>query len=128
MELRQRRLAMSTELEAINIELANWESILAGYKSLSQKNADTLEPRKGAQKIGITKGIRFILGQHPEGITPTEIRTELTKYGIKSRDEKHFLQNIHSLLKRMDDVESEIEKSLGDKRVWAIKKYRFKKK
>jgi hypothetical protein len=68
-------------------------------------------------KIGKTEAIRVILGKHPNGLTPREIRDELIGYGISIGSDKNFLGNIHAIIKRDPNI---TEVGIGGRKVYRL--------
>lgn len=75
----------------------------------------------GASRIGPTEAIRVILGKHPDGLTPVQIREELAGYGISCGSDKNFLGNIHNIVKRSKDIE---QIGVGGSKLYKLKVFR----
>jgi hypothetical protein len=70
------------------------------------------------RRSGRLKQSGVILGKHPEGLTPPEIRDELESYGISCGSEKNFVGNVHAIIKRSKDIEVE---GVGGRKVYKLK-------
>lgn len=103
-EARQEVLRLEREKQRIDEQLQAWIKIRDGYESLAK--ADDTEPLLPT-KIGATEAILIVLGKHPEGLTPTQIREELMKHGVGIGSDKNFLGNIHTIIKRHKDITEE---------------------
>jgi hypothetical protein len=101
-EARQKVLELEREKQRIDEQLQAWIKIRDGYESLS-KVANT-EPLP--TKISATEAILVILGKHPQGLTPREIRGELQTHGVSIGSDKNFLGNIHTIIKRHPQIET----------------------
>jgi hypothetical protein len=110
---RNKILELQREKQRIEAELKAWIQIRDGYESLSKTNGPLV-----SSKIGPTEAIRVILGNHPEGLTPPEIRDELQEYGISCGSEKNFVGNIHAIIKRSKDIEVQ---GVGGRKVYKLK-------
>jgi hypothetical protein len=114
-EINQKILELEREHQRINEQLAAYRQIRDGFAKLSRTdNAAPLVPTK----IGPTEAIKVILGKHPDGLTPTQIREELAEYGITCGSDKNFLGNIHSIIKRSKDIE---EVGVGGRKIYRLK-------
>lgn len=63
----------------------------------------------------------MILGKHPDGLTPVQIREELAGYGISCGSDKNFLGNIHNIVKRSKDIE---QIGVGGSKLYKLKVFR----
>jgi hypothetical protein len=114
-EINQKILELEREQQRINEQLDAYKQIRDGFARLSKTSrASPLIPTK----IGPTEAIKVILGKHPDGLTPTQIREELSGYGIACGSEKNFLGNIHSIIKRSRDIE---EVGVGGRKIYRLK-------
>jgi len=110
---RSKILELEREKQRIDAELRAWIQIREGFELLSKSNDPLV-----STKIGPTEAIRVILGKHPEGLTPPEIRDELERYGISCGSEKNFVGNVHAIIKRSKDIEVE---GVGGRKVYKLK-------
>lgn len=101
-EAKQKILELEREKQRIEEQLQAWIKIRDGYSALSKTDSEApLVPIK----IGPTEAIKVILGKHPQGLRPVEIREELAGYGISCGSDKNFLGNIHNIIKRSKEIE-----------------------
>ncbi len=113
-EVRQRILELEREQQRIGEQIAAYKQMRDALMVLS-KNART--PALVPSKIGKTEAIRVILGKHPDGLTPREIRDELVGYGISIGSDKNFLGNIHAIIKRDPNI---CEEGIGGRKVYKL--------
>jgi hypothetical protein len=101
-EASRKILELEREAQRIERELKAWIAIREAHKTLANNDRqEKLVPTE----IGFTEAIRVILGKHPAGLSPTDLRDQLTQYGVACGSEKNFLGNIHTVLKRTKDFE-----------------------
>lgn len=101
-EVRQKILELEREEQLIGEQLKAYRQIREALAVLAKtSNATSLIN----SKIGPTEAIRIILGKHPDGLTPRQIRDELVDYGIPCGSEKNFMSNIHAIIKRDKNIE-----------------------
>lgn len=110
-------LELEREKQRIESELQAWIKIRDAHQSLAK--TDTTKQLTPI-KIGKTEAILIILGKHPAGLTPMQIRAELESYGIKvGNKESQFIGNIHTIIKRHKDIESIPD---GGRTIYRLKK------
>lgn len=103
-EASRKILELERDAQRIARELKAWIAIRDAHEALADSdggNSEKLVPTE----IGFTEAIRVLLGKHPEGLTPTDLRDKLQEYGVACGSEKNFLGNIHTVLKRTPDFE-----------------------
>ncbi len=116
-EANQKILELERAKQRIEEQIKAWVKIRDGFQALSETiNATPLVPTK----IGPTEAIRVILGKHPDGLTPTQIREELAGYGISCGSDKNFLGNIHTIIKRSKEIE---EVGIGGRKLYKLRDF-----
>jgi len=100
-EARNKVIELDRERVRIEGEIKAWKMIRDGLQALEGKS-----PSPPAS-IGPTEAIRLILSAHTEGLTTRQIRDHLVEYGVSIGDGKNYMSNLHTLLKRQNDVEME---------------------
>jgi hypothetical protein len=115
-EVRQKILELEREQQRVGEQLAAYKQMRDALEVLSKTN--TAAPLVSS-KIGPTEAIRVILGKHPDGLVPTQIRDELKSYGISCGSEKNLMSNIHAIIKRDKDIE---QVGTGGWKVYRVKK------
>jgi hypothetical protein len=109
-EASRKILELEREKQRIDKELKAWMSIREAHVALAE--------RPITNEIGFTEAIRVVLGKYPNGLTPTELRTELLHYEVSCGSEKNFLGNIHKVIKRTKEIE---EVGLPGRKVYRLR-------
>src|SRR5260370_21220253 len=114
-EAKAKILAVQRDKQRIDAELEAWIGIRERFETLAK--TETTKPLL-SDKIGPTEAIRIILGKHPAGLSPAQIRDELQDYGIAIGSEKNLMSNIHAIIKRHRDIEEVPE---GGRKIYRLK-------
>jgi hypothetical protein len=117
-EAKQRIPELEREKQRVEEQLQAWIKIRDGFSSLTKTESKLLLV---PTRIGPTEAIRVILGKHPDGLTPVQIREELAGYGISCGSDKNFLGNIHNIVKRSKDIE---QVGVGGSKLYKLKAFR----
>jgi hypothetical protein len=113
-EVRQKILELEREQQRISEQIAAYQQLRDALIKISKT---TSAPALVPLKIGKAEAIRVILGKHPAGLTPREIRDELIGYGISIGSDKNFLGNIHTIIKRDLNIR---EEGVGGRKVYKL--------
>ena len=116
-EAQQKILELEREKQRIDEELKAWKQIRDAHQALAKTSTN---PQKLApEQIGFTDAIRVVLGKSPEGLAPTQIRDQLTEYGVSCGTDKNFMSNIHAVLRRSTEIE---KVGIGGRKLYRLKK------
>jgi hypothetical protein len=93
---------LELERERLRIEdkINRWRTVIDTYRQIDGKSASSLD-----SSLKPLHAIRSILADHPEGLTPRQIREQLLKGGINISHWVSPLANIHSLIKKDRQIE-----------------------
>jgi hypothetical protein len=81
--------------QSIEAEIDAWRMIRDGFRKLYSKPIASVE-----SSTGPLDAIRTILAEHPDGLSPMQIREKLVAHGITVGTGKYLMAHIHTLIKR----------------------------
>ena len=93
-EAQEKILQLEREKQRIEAEIDAWRMIRDGFRKLYSKPSQTIE-----NCTRPLDAIRTVLTDHPDGLTPMQIRERLQAHGITLGSGKYEMSNLHTLIK-----------------------------